>query len=84
MINQPKKQSLKMMTLMKVNILKLTLVPLVVNNIVIYLKLLIKILFMSLTDEHRVQRYGDDHPELIEGESGSASASASPKLKGKR
>merc|ERR1712226_326071 len=31
-------------------------------------------------DEHRVQRYGDDHPELIEGESGSASASASPKI----
>ena len=37
--------------------------------------------FSSFTDEHRVQRYGDDHPELIEGES--ESASASPKIKGK-
>merc|ERR1719370_1263592 len=35
----------------------------------------------SNEDEHRVQRYGDDHPELIEGESGSASAS--PKMKGR-
>ena len=33
-------------------------------------------------DEHRVQRYGDDHPEVIAGGSGSASASASPKETG--
>ena len=37
--------------------------------------------FSTFIDEHRVQRYGDDHPELIEGES--ESASASPKIKGK-
>ena len=29
--------------------------------------------------EHRVQRYGDDHPDVLTGESASASASASPK-----
>ena len=36
----------------------------------------------NILDEHRVQRYGDDHPEAIEGESGSASASVSPKGRG--
>ena len=33
----------------------------------------------KILDEHRVQRYGDDHPEAIEAGSGSASASVSPK-----
>ena len=37
---------------------------------------------IKIIDEHRVQRYGDDHPEVIAGESGSASASASPKETG--
>ena len=34
----------------------------------------------NILDEHRVQRYGDDHPEALEGESGSASVS--PKGRG--
>ena len=45
-----------------------------------WLKIKINVHQHNILDEHRVQRYGDDHPEAIEGESGSASVS--PKGRG--